>query len=117
MVRKSHAEKRLEAALRVPDEGHLDPAPRSPMSAVERQLLLALSECHFHSDSADARFCHDLAVAADSEHGYALTEGQRAYLKRLGQRYYRQLPAEIFALLEDPSPAIAIARARARFIA
>jgi hypothetical protein len=74
-VTEKDLRKRLEAALRVPEEGYFDPVPRSPMSAEERQLLHALSECRFPPGSADARFCLDLAVAADSDHLYALTEG------------------------------------------
>jgi hypothetical protein len=82
------------------------------MSAEETQLLYALAGCRFHPGSADARFCHDLAVAAGYEQSHALTEGQRSYLNRLGQRTYRQLPPEIVARLKDPIPPSAIARAR-----
>jgi hypothetical protein len=110
--------KRVTAGLRVPpaaDAELVDATPRSPMSAEERQVIRALAKCRFDPKCADRRFCLDLAAAADAEHGYILTEGQRAYLRRIGQHYRRQLSAEIVALLEDPSPATAIAHARARF--
>ena len=76
------------------------------MTTEERHLLHALSKCQFHAASADGRFCRDLWMAAAGlDGGYALTEGQRAYLKRLSHRYREQLPRIMFRLEHEAESA------------
>jgi hypothetical protein len=71
----------------------------------ERVLALALNQCRFRkSSSADRRFCHDLVKMISAGKEVALTDGQRAYLWRIGYRYRLQLllhvPPRLFGRVE-----------------
>jgi hypothetical protein len=76
-----------------------DPFLRSPITADEVRLLNALAACKFHPGAADRRFVLHMAAATKRRTSLELTEGQRAYLWRLGFRYRHQLPPEINALV------------------
>jgi hypothetical protein len=76
-----------------------DPFLRSPITAEEVQLLNALATCKFHPGAADRRFILHMAAATRRATSLELTEGQRAYLWRLGFRYRHQLAPEINALV------------------
>jgi hypothetical protein len=76
-----------------------DPFQRSPITDEEAQLLQALAACKFHPGAADRRFILHMAAATKRTNNLGLTEGQRAYLWRLGFRYRHQLPPEINAMV------------------
>lgn len=76
-----------------------DPFQRSPITADEIRLLQALAVCKFHPGAADRRFILHMAAATKGSMSLGLTEGQRAYLWRLGFRYRHQLSPEISALV------------------
>jgi hypothetical protein len=76
-----------------------EPFLRTPLTPEEAQLLHALAACRFHPGAADRRFVLHMSAAAKRTADLGLTEGQRAYLWRLGYRYRHQLPPEINALV------------------
>ena len=77
-----------------------EPVPRREISGEELQVLYALATCQFSPGVADRRFILHMAAAARHPRSILrLTEGQRAYLWRLGYRYRHQLPPAINELV------------------
>lgn len=81
---------------------------RAPMTAAEVALTRALAKCGLKTGSADKRFCEELSAITKREQRVRITEGQRAYLWRIGYRYRLQLPPEIFGILQARHPVLSL---------
>ena len=70
------------------------------MTPEERWLLRGLSGCQFKAGAADMQFCRHMWDAAKKVGGFGMTEGQQAYLWRLGHKYRHQLSPAVNDMLE-----------------
>jgi hypothetical protein len=75
-------------------------ASAASITSEERWLLSSLSRCQFKTGAADMQFCRHMWDAAKKIEGFRMTEGQQAYLWRLGHKYRQQLSTDVNAMLE-----------------